>query len=124
MQWDEAYLQHHVTSFGSRPVRVLTTWHFGRPPATPASVHAERLAFEHDSALAQGSWLRLSTNARQVFDYDETGQYIQLDQPQIVLEAIREVLNHSARTAGAESVQRHDVIADSKLRRRELTQVL
>jgi pimeloyl-ACP methyl ester carboxylesterase len=100
MPWDEAYLQHHVTSFGSRPIRVLTTWHFGRPPATPASAHHERLAFEHDSALAQGSWLRLSTNARQVFDYDETGQYIQLDQPQIVLEAIREVLDRSTRTAG------------------------
>ena len=36
---DEAYLQQHVTSFGSRPIRVLTTWHFGKPPATPASVH-------------------------------------------------------------------------------------
>jgi pimeloyl-ACP methyl ester carboxylesterase len=93
MPWDEAYLQQHVTSFGSRPIRVLTTWHFGRPPATPASVHRARLAFEHDSALAQGSWLRLSTNARQVFDYDESGRYIQLDQPHIVLEAIREVLD-------------------------------
>ncbi|MFZ0683246.1 MAG: hypothetical protein WAM84_10250, partial [Candidatus Cybelea sp.] len=28
---DWNYLQQHVTSFGSRPVRVLTTWHFGRP---------------------------------------------------------------------------------------------
>lgn len=92
MPWDEAYLQQHVTSFGSRPIRVLTTWHFGRPPATPASVHRDRLAFEHDSARAQGSWLRLSTNARQIFDYDESRQYIQLDQPQVVLKAIREVL--------------------------------
>ena len=93
LPWDEAYLQQHITSFGSRPIRVLTTWHFGRPPATPVSVHRERLAFEQDSALAQGSWLRLSTNARQVFDYDESHQYIQLDHPQIVLEAIREVLD-------------------------------
>jgi hypothetical protein len=51
------------------------------------------VAFEHDSALAQGSWLGLSTNARQVFDYDESRQYIQLDHPHIVLEAIREVLD-------------------------------
>lgn len=93
MPSDEAYLQQHVTSYGSRPIRVLTTWHFGRPPATPASLHRERLAFEHDSALAQGSWLRLSTNARQVFDYDESRQYLQLDHPGIVLEAIREVLD-------------------------------
>jgi pimeloyl-ACP methyl ester carboxylesterase len=92
MPWDEAYLRRHITSFGSRPIRVLTTWHFGRPPATPASVHRDRSAFEHDSARAQGSWLLLSTNARQIFDYDESRQYIQLDRPQVVLEAIREVL--------------------------------
>jgi hypothetical protein len=72
---------------------VLTTWHFGRPPDTPASVHRERLAFERDSARAQGSWLRLTTNARQIFDYDEGAQYIQLDHPQIVIKAIREVLD-------------------------------
>jgi pimeloyl-ACP methyl ester carboxylesterase len=93
MPWDQTYLQEHVTSFGSRPIRVLTTWHFGRPPDTPASVHRERLAFERDSARAQGSWLRLTTNARQIFDYDEGAQYIQLDHPQIVIKAIREVLD-------------------------------
>jgi hypothetical protein len=42
-------------------------------------VRRERLAFERDSARAQASWLRLSTNARQVFDYDEYRYYIQLD---------------------------------------------
>jgi pimeloyl-ACP methyl ester carboxylesterase len=98
MPWDEAYLQRHVTSFGSRPIRVLTTWHFGRPPATPASVHRDRMAFEHDSALAQGSWLRLSTNSRQIFYYEESRQYIQLDHPDIVVNAIREVLNAIARS--------------------------
>ena len=96
MPGDEVYLQKHVTSFGSRPVRVLTTWHFGRPPATPASVHRDRVAFEHDSALAQGSWLRLSTNSRQIFDYNVSRQYIQLDDPDVVVKAIREVLNATA----------------------------
>jgi len=95
MPWDEAYLQEHVTSFGSRPIRVLTTWHFGRPPATPASVHRDRVAFERDSALAQSSWLTLSTNSRQIFDYDESRQYIQLDHPDIVVKAIREVVKAS-----------------------------
>jgi pimeloyl-ACP methyl ester carboxylesterase len=90
---DVAYLQRHVTSFGSRPIRVLTTWHYGRPPATPASVHRDSMAFEHESAQAQGRWLSLSTNARQIFDYDESKNYIQLDHPRVVLEAIREVLN-------------------------------
>lgn len=88
---DWRYLQQHVTSFGSRPLRVLTTWHFGRPPAKPDDVHRWHIAFERDSARAQASWLKLSTNSRQVFDYDESRQYIQLDQPQIVLKAIHEV---------------------------------
>jgi pimeloyl-ACP methyl ester carboxylesterase len=92
LPWDVAYLQQHVTSFGSRPIRVVTTWHFGLPPAAPANARAERLAFEHDSARAQGSWLRLSSNARQIFDYEEVKQYPQLDQPQIVLATIREVI--------------------------------
>ena len=90
---DVAYLQQHVTSFGSRPIRILTTWHFGRPPTAPASAHRDTMAFERASAQAQGSWLRLSTNARQIFDYDENKNYIQLDHPRIVLDAIREVLN-------------------------------
>jgi pimeloyl-ACP methyl ester carboxylesterase len=93
MPGDETYLKQHVTSYGSRPIRVLTTWHFGRPPSSPPSVHSWHVAFEHDSALAQGSWLRLSTNARQIFDYDVTHQYIQLDDPRVVLKAIREVLD-------------------------------
>lgn len=93
MSSDESYLQQHVASFGSRPIRVVTTWHFGRPPATPPSVHRDRMAFEHDSAQAQASWLRLSTNSQQIFDYDEGRQYIQLDHPQIVLDAIDEVLD-------------------------------
>jgi len=93
MFWDESYLQRHVTSYGSRPIRVLTTWHFGVPPSSPASVRRWHLEFEHDSALAQGSWLRLSTNSRQIFDYNVHRQYIQLDDPQVVLMAIREALD-------------------------------
>jgi len=92
MSWDQVYLQRHLTPYGSRPIRVLTTWHFGRPPSSPASVHNWHVAFEHDSSLAQGSWLRLSTNSRQIFDYDVGRQYIQLDDPQVVLNAIHEVL--------------------------------
>lgn len=93
MPEDEAYLQQHVTSYGSRPIRVLTTWHFGKPPASPASAHSWHKAFEYDSALAQASWLHLSTNSRQIFDYDVSRQYIQLDDPQVVLKAIRDVLD-------------------------------
>jgi pimeloyl-ACP methyl ester carboxylesterase len=92
---DWRYLQQHVTSFGSRPIRVLTTWHFGRPPTKPDAVHRWHIAFERDSARAQASWLLLSTDARQLFDYDEGEQYIQLDHPQIVLKAIRDVFQSS-----------------------------
>lgn len=92
MSSDETYLQRHVTSYGSRPIRVLTTWHFGKPPSSPASVNSWHVAFEHDSAQAQASWLRLSTNSRQIFDYSVSRQYIQLDDPEVVLKAIREVL--------------------------------
>ncbi|MGA7283263.1 MAG: alpha/beta hydrolase [Candidatus Cybelea sp.] len=95
---DWRFLQQHVTSFGSRPVRVLTTWHFGRPPAKPADVHRWHIAFERDSARAQASWLALSTNARQLFDYGEGEHYIQLDHPQVILKAIRDVFD-SARSA-------------------------
>ena len=90
---DWIYLEQHVTPFGSRPVRVLTTWHFGRPPSAPADVRRERLAFERDSSRARASWLRLSTDARQVFDYNEYRYYIQLDHPQIILKAIRDVFH-------------------------------
>jgi pimeloyl-ACP methyl ester carboxylesterase len=93
MPWDETYLKQHVTSYGSRPIRVLTTWHFGRPPDSPASVHNWHVAFEHDSAIAQGSWRRLSTNSQQIFDYAVSRQYIQLDDPTVVLRAIHDVVD-------------------------------
>jgi hypothetical protein len=96
---DEAYLQQHVTSYGSRPIRVLTTWHFGKPPSSPPSVRSWHVAFEHDSARAQASWLRLSTNSRQIFDYSVSRQYIQLDDPQVVLQAIRDALDASQRAS-------------------------
>ncbi len=98
MSGDQVYLQQHVRSYGSRPIRVLTTWHFGRPPSSPASVHSSRMAFEHDSALAQGTWLELSTNSRQIFDYRVGRQYIQLDDPHVVLEAVHQVIDAVRKT--------------------------
>ncbi len=65
-----------------------------RRDVTPAAgVRRERLAFERDSVRAQASWLRLSTDARQVFDYNEYRDYIQLDHPPIILKVIRDVFH-------------------------------
>jgi hypothetical protein len=55
------------------------------------------------------AWLRLSTNARQVFDYDEGKQYIQLDHPQIILEVIRDVFD----TTAVQNSQYPERIADA-----------
>ena len=52
---DWSYLQQHGRSFGSRPVRVLTTWHFGRPPQSPPTFVANGL---HSSAIRHVHRLR------------------------------------------------------------------
>ncbi|HYX70122.1 MAG TPA: alpha/beta hydrolase, partial [Terriglobales bacterium] len=65
---DETYLQQHRRSFGSRPIRVLTSGNHGvghlesKPPDTP-----KHLKYEQETTLAQASWLALSSNAKQIF---------------------------------------------------------
>ena len=90
---DETYLQQHRRSFGSRPIRVLTSGnhgvgHLGRkPPDTP-----EHLTYERESTLAQKRWLGLSSNAKQIFARNSS-EYIQFDEPDTVINAIREVFD-------------------------------
>jgi pimeloyl-ACP methyl ester carboxylesterase len=92
MPWDETYLQQHRRSFGDRPVRVLTAQnHFYDTAATPARVHRAHLEIEHGLARDQAKWLTLSSNSEQIFAY-ESGHYIELDQPNIVIDAIHDVL--------------------------------
>src|SRR5205085_3156448 len=92
---DEAYLQQHRRSFGSRPIRVLTSGNHGvghlerKPPDTP-----EHLKYEQETTLAQARWLGLSSNAKQVFARNSS-EYIQFDEPQTVINAIREVYDES-----------------------------
>ena len=65
---DETYLQQHSRSFGSRPIRVLTSGNHGvghlekKPPDTP-----KHLKYEKETTLAQARWLTLSSNAKQIF---------------------------------------------------------
>jgi hypothetical protein len=89
---DEAYLQQHRQSLGSRPIRVLTSGNHG-----VGSLHTlspEELKYEHEVALAQARWLGLSSNAKLVIA-QQSSEYIQFDRPDIVTEAIRDVFSQS-----------------------------
>jgi hypothetical protein len=66
--------------------------HLGTKPAdTP-----EHMKYEQETTLAQARWLGLSSNARQIFAR-HSSEYIQFDEPEIVINAIREVYDHARR---------------------------
>jgi pimeloyl-ACP methyl ester carboxylesterase len=95
--FDEAYLQQHRRSFGSRPIRVLTSRNHGvghlerKPPDTP-----ERIKYQEETTLAQARWLELSSNSKQIFAR-HSSEYIQFDEPETVISAIHEVYEQSMR---------------------------
>jgi pimeloyl-ACP methyl ester carboxylesterase len=97
MPWDEAWLQQHSHSLGSRPVRVLTTGNHGvhRLPASDAQ-DPKHIEYERQIALAQAHWLSLSSNARQIFP-GNSSEYIGFDAPDAVVDSIREVYDQSKR---------------------------
>lgn len=70
---------------GSRPVRVLT-----------AQNHHRGARFEHDEAVTQARWLALSSDSKQIFAY-HSGHYIELDQPQLVIDAIHDEIERTRR---------------------------
>jgi pimeloyl-ACP methyl ester carboxylesterase len=92
---DETYLQQHSRSFGSRPIRVLTSGNHGvshlseKPPDTP-----KHLKYEQETTLAQARWLALSSNSKQIF-VRNSSEYIQFDDPETVINAIREVYDQA-----------------------------
>jgi pimeloyl-ACP methyl ester carboxylesterase len=95
MPWDEVYLQRHKRSFGARPIRVLTAQnHYYDTPRTPPALHRKHLVDEHAEARNQAKWLPLSSDSEQIFAY-KSGHYIELDQPYIVINAIRDVFNQT-----------------------------
>jgi hypothetical protein len=97
MPWDESWLQQHRRSLGSRPLRVLTTGNHGvgHLPA-PDARDPKHLEYEHQIALAQAHWLELSSNAKQI-STPQSSEYIEFDQPDVVVSAIREVYDQSKR---------------------------
>lgn len=95
MAQDEAYLQQHRRSFGSRPIRVLTTGNHGVGTLDPQRpVTPEHREYERQITLAQARWLDLSSNARQIFP-QHSSEYVTFDQPDAVVDAIREVYDQS-----------------------------
>jgi pimeloyl-ACP methyl ester carboxylesterase len=91
MPADELWLQAHRTSFGARPIRVLTSGnhavgHLDTQPPTSL----KHLNYEYQVALAQSRWLTLSSDSRQTF-MAHSSEYIQFDRPDVVVDAVREV---------------------------------
>jgi pimeloyl-ACP methyl ester carboxylesterase len=95
MPSDEAWLQQHVRSLGSRPVRVLTTGNHGvgHLPARNAQ-DPTHIEYERQIAMAEARWLTLSSNAKQIFPR-HSSEYVEFDEPNVVIDAIREVYKQS-----------------------------
>lgn len=99
---DETWLQQHRRSLGSRPIRVLTSGNHGvghlekKPADTP-----KHLKYEQEITLAQARWLELSSNAKQIFA-PNSSEYIQFDQPEIVINAVREVYDQTTSVTTSE----------------------
>jgi hypothetical protein len=89
MAQDEAYLHQHRRSFGSRPIRVLTSGNHGVPVEAP-----DRVKYEREITHAQARWLALSSNSKQIFARSNS-EYIQFDDRETVITAIREVYDQS-----------------------------
>jgi len=95
MPADEAYLERHRHSLGSRPVRVLSTGYHGIHAVDPGyPLDPQQQRYEQEVERAQARWLELSSNSQQLFT-DRSSEYIPFDQPDFVVDAIREVYSQS-----------------------------
>jgi pimeloyl-ACP methyl ester carboxylesterase len=98
MPADEIWLQQHRRLLGATPVRILTSGnhgvgHLDRPPM----MSLDHLKYEYDRALAQSRWLTLSSDSRQIFSR-RSSEYIQFDDPDTVVDAVREVYDKAKRS--------------------------
>jgi pimeloyl-ACP methyl ester carboxylesterase len=104
---DELWLQRHRRSFGSLPIRVLTSGNHGvghldaKPPDTP-----QHLEYEKENTLAQARWLTLSSDSKQIF-VRNSSEYIEFDQAATMIAAVREVYDKA--TTGA-AAKRHSSV--------------
>ena len=97
MAADEDYLQAHRTPYGSRPLRVVTTGRHGvgslahQPPPSP-----EQLRYQQEAAKAQAQWLARSSDGRRI-DAADSSEYVPFDRPDVVVQAIGEVIDIARR---------------------------
>ncbi|HBB95028.1 MAG TPA: hypothetical protein DC054_06530 [Blastocatellia bacterium] len=111
---DETYLQQHHRSFGTRPIRVLTSGNHGvghleRKPADSP----ERIKYQQETTLAQARWLTLSSNAKQIFARNSS-EYIQFDEPETVINAIREVYDQSKKKGRSDGESRRSEVRNCR----------
>jgi hypothetical protein len=91
MPGDEAYLEQHARSLGARPIRVLSTGNHGVHALDPSHpLDPKQQKYEAEVARQQALWLKLSSNAKQLFT-TKSSEYIPFDQPDFVVDAIRDV---------------------------------
>jgi pimeloyl-ACP methyl ester carboxylesterase len=101
MTHDEIYLELHRPSYGSRPIRVLTSGNHGvghleeKPSDTP-----KHLKYEKEMTAAQARFLAQSSNSKQIFAR-HSSEYIQFDEPETVINAIREVYDQARKPVAA-----------------------
>ena len=99
MPSDETYLKEHRAWLGAHPVRVLSTGNHGvGSVATPRATSLKHLRYEYEVTLAQSRLLELSSNAKQIFTKNSS-EYIQFDEPDTVIDAIREVYDQSKKAS-------------------------
>ncbi len=92
---DEDFLKKNARSLGNRPLRILTTGYHAHGVFDPKRVWtADEIGYEQDIQAAQARWLGLSTNAKQMFTR-RSSEYIPFDDPDFVVDAIREVYDQS-----------------------------
>lgn len=88
---NELWLREHRKSLGSKPVRVITALqNYSDTADTAADVRARHERFNRDMIDEETALLGLSSNAKQIFATHSRNTYVQFDEPQLVMQAIRE----------------------------------
>jgi hypothetical protein len=85
-----------LASHDNSPADILET----KPKDTP-----EHLKYEQETTLAQARWLGLSSNSKQIFARNSS-EYIQFDEPETAINAVREVYDQARRPVGAHRDQK------------------